>query len=260
MPYKFWNQINLLRLCAFAVGSFAYSQTSSLIDKGESIQKEFLEKYLAADAPAGYTLVNGEGVPNTVNVDGLIIEPHMEVLRLVGANDWAVEMILRKIGEIRSRPKYEYYDVFRIATFIIASNRTDTLEIVSTRLKDDPDFDALVRSVITHSISNAYPETPRMWYRALQSPNRTVVSTARSHLADLFEDPPERFRQLWAGAMVDRYGHSPTALEMATDPIFLVAKERNPEKAERTRAMMLSLTEKEYLRRQLPAPAPVKPQ
>jgi hypothetical protein len=257
-----WKHSVLSVILSALLCGLIQAQQSTVVDMDERTQKEFLDRYLAADAPAGYTLVKGangtEAVPNTIVVDGFVIEPHMEALRLVRLKDWAVEMVLRKIEEIRSRPKYEYYEVFRIATFIIASNRSDTLEIVSTRLKDDPDFDDLVRGVITHSISNAVSETPKMWYRALHSPNRTVVSTARSHLADLFEDPPERFRQLWARAMVDRYGHSPTTLEMATDPIFLVAKDRNPEKAERTRAVMLSLTEKEYLRRQLPAP--VKPQ
>jgi hypothetical protein len=45
---------------------------------------------------------------------------------------------------------------------------------------------------------------------------------------------------------------------MATDPIFLLAKERAPEKAERTRKVMIGLTENEYLRRQVPTPIVVK--
>lgn len=207
-----------------------------------------MKKQLAAGLPVGRSVV-----------DGVDIEPNIEIMRLVRSNDWAVEMLLGKLAEVRSRKEHQLYDVLFVYSFLVDSNRPDSLEIVTARLKDDPNFADLVDSLMTHSISSAYPETPAMWYRAIASPNPTVSSIARAQLADVFVDPPERFRQLWAGAMVDRYCHSPTALEMATDPIFLVAKERNPEKAERTRAMMLGLTEKEYLRRQLPAPAPVKP-
>ncbi len=165
---------------------------------------------------------------------------------------------LTKIAQIRSRPKYEYYDVFFVFSFIVDSNRPDALEIISSRLKDDPDFPDFINSVITHSISSAYPETPKVWYQALESPNPTVVAVAGTLLSEVFTDPPERFQRLWATALVDRYGHSPTALEMATDPIFKAAHERNPAKAAQTRSMMLGLTEKEYLRRQLPTPAVVK--
>jgi len=97
-----------------------------------------------------------------------------------------------------------------------------------------------------------------MWYRALESSDPTVVSVAVPILSEIFADPPHDFRRLWAIGLVDRYGHSPTALEMATDPIFKAAQERNPEKSAQTRAVMLGLTEKEYLRRQLPAPVVVK--
>ncbi len=262
MLYNYFQLLILVGLCCCALSPPAYPQGLRFIDKSESVQKEFLSKYLAAEAPEGYSIVNGanapEIVPNTIVVDGLAIEPDMEVLRLVNRNDWAVEMILRKIKEIRSRPKHEYYDVFRFVSFIVGSKRPDTLEIISTRLKDDPKFRDMVSSVLTHSTSSRYPEAPQMWYRALESNNPVVVSEALPLLAEIFEEPPHDFRRLWAIALVDRYGHSPTALEMATDPIFKAAHERNPAKAAQTRSMMLGLTEREYLRRQLPAPPVVK--
>jgi hypothetical protein len=224
-----------------------WSQAPRFRDKTDEELKEFMKKQLAAGKPVGRAVI-----------DGFDIEPNIEILRLVRNKDWAVEMILAKIAEVRSRADYKPYDSLFVFSSLIYSERPDRFEIVSTRLKDDPMFDEFVKSLITHSISSPDREATAIWYRALASPNPTVSSIARAELADVFEDPPERHRELWAGAMVDRYGHSPTALEMATDPIFLISKERNPEKAEQTRAVMLSLTEKEYLRRQVPAP--VKPQ
>ena len=262
MPYNYLKLPIILGLYCCVLAPLAHPQSSRFIDKSDSVQKEFLTKDLAADASAGSSIVNGangpEVVPNKIVVDGLAIEPHMEILHLVNRKDWAVEMILRKIEEIRSRPKHEYYDVYRFASFIIASNRPDTLEIISSRLKDDPDFRDLIRGVLTQSTAVRYPEAPRMWYRALESSNPIIAAEALPLLAEAFEEPSHDFRRLWAIALVDRYGHSPTALEMATDPIFKAARERSPEKAAQTRATMLGLTEREYLRRQLPAPVVVK--
>lgn len=225
----------------------ADSQTKKFGEQSDQQLQSFMERQLAAGKPVGRAVV-----------DGFDIEPNIEILRLVRNKDWAVEMILAKIAEVRSRADYKPYDVLFVFSSLVYSERPDRFEIITTRLKDDPMFDEFVKSLITHSISSPDREAIAIWYRAIASPNPTVSSIARAELADVFEDPPERYRELWAGAMVDRYGHSPTAIEMATDPIFLISKERSPEKAEQTRAVMLSLTEKEYLRRQLPVPAVVK--
>jgi hypothetical protein len=265
MLHKYLELPILFSVWVCALSSLAQSQDLTFVDKSEPVLKDWLVKYLAADAPGGYSIVNGangpEAVPNMVTVDGLAIDPRMEILRVVHRKDWAVEMILEKIAEIRTRPKSRDYDFSRFASFLIDAERSDTLEIVIKRFKDDdPKFRDLIHWVVTHSVSSPYPGAPQMWYRALESSNPIVVSEALPLLAKIFADPSPNFRRLWAIALVDRYGHSPTALEMATDPIFMAAQSRNPEKAERTRAAMLTLTEQEYLRRQLPAPAPVKPQ
>jgi hypothetical protein len=265
MLYKYLKLPILFSVWVCALSPLAQSQDSTFVEKSEPVLKDWLVKYLAADAPGGYSIVNGangpEAVPNMVTVDGLSIEPRMEILRLVHRKDWAVEMILEKIAEIRTRPEYGDYDFSRFVSFLIDAERSDTLEIVIKRFKDDdPKFRDLIHWVLVKSVSSPYPGAPQMWCRALESSNPIVVSEALPLLAEAFSDPSHNFRRLWAIALVDRYGHSPTALEMATDPIFMAAQSRNPEKAERTRAAMLTLTEQEYLRRQLPAPAPVKPQ
>ncbi|MCX6602130.1 MAG: hypothetical protein NTV52_00850 [Acidobacteria bacterium] len=262
MPYKYLTIAVLVSVGFCALSPLAHSQNSRFVDKSDPVLKEWLVKYLAADAPGGYSIVNGangpEGVPNMVSVDGSAIDPRMEIIRLVNRKDWAVEMILQKITEIRTRPEFGDYEFFLFASFIIDSNRSDTLEIIISRFKDDPKFRDLIHSVLAQSVSSRYPEAPQMWYRALESSNPMIVSEALPLLSEIFADPAHDFRRMWAIALVDRYGHSPTALEMATDPIFKAAQERNPEKAAQTRATMLGLTEREYLRRQLPAPVVVK--
>lgn len=239
--------------------SRAHAQKRSVLDMDERAQKEFMARYLAAASPESPVSPDGSTrASRRAAFERLGPNPSSDARFLVTKHEWAVEMILRKIQEVRSRPKHDGYDVFVLTQLIKYSDRSDAFEIISSRLEDDPDFEDLISSVLSHSISSPREHTGRMWYRALESDNPVVRSVAKKYLAPVFVAPPPNYSRIWAGALVDRYGHSPTALEMATDPIFLVAKERNPEKAERTRAMMLSLTEKEYLRRQLPTP--VKPQ
>jgi hypothetical protein len=237
----------------------AHAQTPSILESNEAAQREFLTRYLAAVSPEGPSAPSESGsASRRAAFERLGQNPSSDARWLVTKHEWAVEMILRKIQEVRSRPKHDGYDVFVLTQLIKYSDRSDAFEIISSRLKDDPDFEDLISSVLSHSISSPREYTGRLWYRALESENPVVRDVASKYLAPVFIDPPPPYSRVWASALVDRYGHSPTALEMATDPIFLVAKERNPEKAERTRTMMLGLAEKEYLRRQLPAP--VKPQ
>ncbi len=255
------NQLSLTIVVVLLSAHFsplAHSQELSILDKDETIQMEFLTKYLAAGFRERPLTADGVEITASRAVDGLTINPSSDVRRLVIRNDWAVETILRKIWEVRSRPKHEGHDIFLLVSLIVHSDRPDVLEIISSRLKNDPDFRDFISSILTHSISSAYPETPLMWYRALESENLVVRSEATKSLAEVFVDPPPSFRELWAKALVDRYGHSPTAIEMDTDPIFKAAHERNPAKAVQTRSMMLGLAEREYLRRQLPTPAVVK--
>jgi hypothetical protein len=239
--------------------SLAHAQKRSVFDMDERMQKEFIGNFLSSYSPESSAISDDPaGTSSQATFENQGDTHFADAIWIVRQRNWAVEMVLQKIKAVRSLPKHDGYTVFLLTQILVYSDRPDVLEIISSRLKDDPDFEDLIRSTMSHSISGPNEDMGRMWYRALESDNPVVRTVAKKYLAPVFIDPPPPYSRAWASVLVDRYGHSPTALEMATDPIFLVAKERNPEKAERTRAMMLSLTEKEYLRRQLPTP--VKPQ
>jgi len=254
-----WKHLIFSIVLSALLSGLTHAQLSSVLDMDERMQKEFIGNFLSVYSPAGSA--NSDDPASTSSRPAFKTRGEIDLSDacwILSKHDWAVEMVLQKIKAVRSLPKHDGYTVFLLSQLLVLSERPDVLEIVSARLKDDPDFEDIIRGVMSHTISGPNEDMGRTWYRALASDNPVVRSVAKQYLAPVFVDPPPNYSRIWAGALVDRYGHSPTALEMATDPIFLVAQERNPEKAERTRAKMLGLTEKEYLRRQLPAPAAVK--
>ena len=226
------------------------AQSRKILQWEEAVQKEFLEAHLLLYVPevrAGATDAASRANLQLIN-DGLF-----DAMQLVGKHRWALDMVRQRARDLRrDAGEQSNYIVIWLFDLVIRSGRPDVLEIVSEDWKDDPDFETLVARMLVNSTSSPRAHSPQMWYRALESPNPVIREAAKERMAAMAKYPSSYQWAMMIAAIVDRYGHSPTALEMVSDPFFNALREKMPEKVELVRSMVLSYTEKEYLRRQLP--------
>lgn len=237
----------VLSCCLLAVFvSTGKAQRPNVAGLDEKAQKQFLEEYLALYVRGVRQIDSG------LNNDAMF---------LARRYPWAVDMVVDKIKAIRQEAEQEADDGwFRVSVLVdklIYSGRPDVLDILNERLRDDPQYPDLVRGVLVHSISSPNPGSFSVWSRALESENPVVKATMRKFLVDLCRYPHRPQWNMIVGGIVTRYGHSPTAVEMASDPFFVAIQEGDPGRATEIKSLLLSSTEKEHLRRQL-APSVVR--
>ena len=226
------------------------AQSRKILEWEEAAQKDFLNAHLLLYVPevrVGATDATSTAILQAMSDGGF------DAMQLVGKHRWALDMVRRRARDLR-RDAGEQSDYIVICLFdlVVRSGWPDVLEIVSEDWKDDPDFETLVARMLVNSTSSPRAHSPQMWYRALESPNPVIREAAKEEMAAMAKYPSSYQWAMMIAAIVDRYGHSPTALEMVSDPFFNALREKMPEKVELVRSMVLSYTEKEYLRRQLP--------
>jgi hypothetical protein len=120
------------------------------------------------------------------------------------------------------------------------------------RLKGDTEYEYVVEKLVTATLAAGGPSDAQLWSRALESKDQVVREVMQRYLMEhVYINPGTRHWQVIVSAIVDRYGHSPTAVEMASDPFFLALKDRTSRDAQEIKSRLLSGTEKEHLRRQL---------
>lgn len=233
----------VLSCCLLAVCVFTgRAQRPNIAVLDEKAQKQFLEEYLAL------YVKDVELIDSGLNDDAVL---------LIRTNSWAVDMVVEKIKAIRKEADDDWFRVSALVDKLYDSGRRDVLDILNERLRDEPQYPDLVRRVLVHSISEPNPDSFSVWSRALESENPVVKAAMRKLLAGLWRYPHGRQWNMIVAGIVNRYGHSPTAVEMASDPFFVAIQEGDPGRAGQIKSLLLSSTEKEHLRRQL-APSVVR--
>ena len=89
-----------------------------------------------------------------------------------------------------------------------------------------------------------------LWYYALDSQNEEVRNAAEKVLVGMATDRSDHRLQRWAEAMVDRYGHPPSDLEMLTDPLVKLAWAKDRSRASENQQKLTVLTKEVYGKRQ----------
>jgi hypothetical protein len=223
-------------------GSEGKAQERKIGEWSEKAQKQFMEEYLALWVE-GVKLVDA-GLTN-------------DAMRLLGMHSWAVDLYVERIKAIRKEPDGGMNRATALIARLYHSGRPDVLEIVSDRLQDDPEFPDLVKSLLVSSIGSPHPGEFNVWTRALQSNHPTVRKTMQEFVVAVCTSGHGPQWDLIVAGIVDRYGHSPNALEMASDPVFQAIAAGDARRAAEVKSRLLSSTEKEHLRRQV-APSVVR--
>ena len=244
-------------------GALAYAQVPriAMFDRDEETQKRFFSRVMSQYSAEYYVKVDAltragryyEAPQTGVSFEEFDLGSSRgrEADALLGKYDWAVDMVIERIKAIRSEPGDGERAVDGLLLMLDRVRRSEALDIVSDRLKDDREYKDLVKRLVIATVGDGGPDDTQLWRRALESKDTVVRELMQRYFIDMCRRPGTRHFEVIVSSIVDRYGHSPTAVEMASDPFFSVLKDGSAKDAQEIKSRLLSGTEKEHLRRQL---------
>jgi hypothetical protein len=232
------------------MGPASRGQKRKVEEWDEKAQKQFVDRYLSLYVAEAfdYSDQQPEDAKLLFKEIGAAANDAMKLVRM---HSWAVDLYVERIKAIRKEPDGGIFRATALIAELYHSGRPDVLEIVSDRLQDDPEFPDLVKSLLVSSIGSPHPGEFNVWTRALQSNHPTVRKTMQEFVVAVCTSGHGPQWDLIVAGIVDRYGHSPNALEMASDPVFQAIAAGDARRAAEVKSRLLSSTEKEHLRRQV---------
>jgi hypothetical protein len=260
MRYSQYRFSHLFVGLTIVLSSVLYAQEpkAMILERDEVVQREFFTKFLSqysAEALAKHDARVRSGrfeVPDRgVDFGDLEATAGLNVSALLQTRGWALDMLFDRIKAIRSESGDGGRAVVGLLMALDQARRPEALGIVSERLKGDPEYEYFVKRLVNVTVSDGGPSDAQLWRQALESNDKVVREVMRRSVMDLYRNPGTRHWKVIVSSIVDRYGHSPTAVEMATDPFFTILTDRTIKDAQEIRSQLLSGTEKEHLRRQL---------
>jgi len=242
----------VILLCCLLVlmGPASRGQKRKVEEWDEKAQKQFVDRYLSLYVAEAfdYSDQQPEDAKLLFKEIGAAANDAMKLVRM---HSWAVDLYVERIKAIRKEPDGGMNRATALIARLYHSGRPDVLEVVSDRLQDDPEFPYLVKRLLGMSTSSPKPDAFSMWIRALESGNPVVKQAMQELVVELGKYPNSPQWDLIVAGIVDRYGHSPNALEMASDPVFQAIAAGDARRAAEVKSRLLSSTEKEHLRRQV---------
>ena len=255
----FFVMVGLLLSWGAPVGR-AQDEPPKVLEASEEVQRTFLRKYLLLFAPEAYPALNlGEVEPPPVVFEGMGGKDPYDVGRvLVYLHDWAVDMVVERIKEIPRDTAKGRYAVRTVLDFLFYSGRVDYFSIVSSRLKEDPQYEKWIQQTVRWSIGHPRRGTAKIWYEMAESTDPVVRKVAGEDLGMVVEYPGgPQWREMVEG-LLDRYGHPPTPFELGTDPFLRVSSARFPDKVAEIRSQVVRWAESAAERRRLTPPSVVR--
>jgi hypothetical protein len=127
-------------------------------------------------------------------------------------------MVVERIKEIPRDTAKGRFAVSAVLQFLCYAGRTDYFSIVSSRLKEDPEYERLVQQTVYWTFGHPRRGTAKIWYEMAESTDPVVRKVAGEELGRVMQYPGgPQWREMVEG-LLDRYGHPPTSFELGTDP------------------------------------------
>jgi hypothetical protein len=189
----------------------------SITRRDEAQQRRFVKDYLAAGAPVDSTFWNGK-----------ILDPVTGFGILVQYNVWAEEATIAEIERLHRQSPRPDDVLYRLGHQLVMSGSLRAFETIRTKYRDHPQYELYITQCIYRNLNTKISQPFDVIYRALESDEAVIRDPARAHAGLMFEHPLPRIEEAWAKALVRRYGHEPTDLEILKDPVAEEIRLRNP--------------------------------
>ncbi len=215
------NWAKLLMLCLL-LGELTVNGQAEFVPirlRDEAQQREFAKEFLADGAPSGTTAWRGERFdrPSSFSV-------------LVKYNAWAEEALIAEIDRVHSQSPRADDLLFRLGAALVMAGSDKAFETIRTKYRENPWYANFIKQCIYNNLYTRNSPPLDVIYRALASDDPVIRDPARTHVALIAEYSQQTpgWEELWAKALLRRYGHEPTDLEILKDPIAEEIRLANP--------------------------------
>lgn len=211
----------VLLLSVFATAGYLSAQEvdRAIIRRTDAEKRRFVKDYLAAGAPLDTSFWNGEIGDPVTGFAGLVV--HF---------DWAQEATIKEIERLHAQSPRPDDVLYRLAHHLVGSGTIEAFETIRKYYRDHDQYAYYVSQCIYANVKTRTGQPFAVVYRALESDDPVVRAPARAYVALIAEYSQQTpgLEELWAEALVRRYGHAPTDLEILKDPIAEEIRLANP--------------------------------
>ena len=192
---------------------------TAILREPEEYQRKFVVDYM--NAPTCHV----DGYPRTSdNCDDFRF--------LMNNTTWALPMVEHQIKEWLKQPKENKERIRIVADTIVFASTTKVVEFTARVFAGTPDQPYWVGKAIGSRYGWSDPNYFTIFYYALESPNPVINQVAEQVIPKWLTLQTEGTLAIWGEALLERYHHEPTALELLKDPLVGIGSvhgDLNPE-------------------------------
>ena len=192
---------------------------TAILREPEAYQRKFVVDYM--NAPTCHV----DGYPRTSdNCDDFRF--------LMNNTTWALPMVEHQIKEWLKEPEANKEKIRIVTTTILHASTIEVLEFTARVFADTPDSRKWVERAIGQRYGWSDPNYITKFYYALESPNPLIREVAEEVVPKWLTLQTEGTLAIWGEALLERYHHEPTALELLKDPLVGIGSvhgDLNPE-------------------------------
>lgn len=212
---------------------------ADILNRSESYQRQFVTDYLRDGNTNGF--VKGYPTDRNHNTDFQLITMEKK---------WALELTEHRLNEWMSESEVNRTAIENVSNTIIYASTIESFDVLARVFSKRAELRRwIVQSLLT-KFGAPEPNGFSKFYHALEYRDITVREIARETFISLMKQPlTENLYTVWGAALVERYKHEPTSMEILQDPILEIARRRNPEGPELMSQRLVKATKEIYAKR-----------
>ena len=209
------RMVCIISLLIFEV-QIARSQQSGvtlapLLQRSDAELRKYVEQYLDDKSSLWHRDRDGK---KTVDIGQLV--------SLTRTKPWVLPMLEDRLDGWLKAPETNKHLIQPISYAIVEEGTQRGLDAIVRLFSGRAEEPTLVKLALLSGFDYAFHNHYTLWYHALDSSDIVVRETAENILGEMATDRTDHRLRQWADALVDRYGHVPTELELLTDPLVMV--------------------------------------
>ncbi len=163
---------------------------------------------------------------------------------------WVLPVTKQRIEEWLKDPDTNKQAITRIKIQLIYLGSIEALDFLAKAFADTPDARSVIEAAIKSSYGSGKPNFITKYYYALESDNPKIKEVAVEIVPSRLKDLKGLDLAIWGEALVERYHHEPTTLEILTDPLVQIGAVHSGIHPEELRQTLATKAAEAYVRKQ----------
>ncbi len=235
------HKMHLSLIMVFLATASGQGQTDSIpiLDRPESYQRQFVADFLKDGNPTDYV----EGYPKTSD--------HLSDFKLLtNYTDWALPLVEIRLKEWLKEPEANKSAIEKVVGSVAYGGTIRALDFTGRVFSNSAESRKWIKMALNSKFGSPNPNFISTWYYALESSNLLIREVAQETIPRMLDHPSDSTLYTWGEAIIDRYRHEPTTLEILTDPLVELARLHSDIHPEILRQKLAKISKEAYVRRQ----------